>query len=333
MQAVDAIEGLGTIRRCLAGLIGGSLHNRTDHADSRPISIRGCSIGLAQSERTSGMKRGASSYWATALSDHPDRPSRRRGVGPPDCCGMPSEFPDRALKPPAARRHACQVGESVAVQPPLALADFFENAGLPAARRAVAQASQRRLVARGSAARAIGSPSTIANLGRAHAQGPQRPRFAHLAGPATGSPPGEVSLMNPEAPDSLDGPVISGRCRSSHDQRPADATLDSRSTAITRRAAHPEPTPHRNRKEAPHAPVGEFHPHEIRLCPGYVRTFDARPRGVSLTKAGGHRGRERTGLPRPFHGDGDLALRNNRRGLGRAHGEKAGRKLLSVLDP
>ena len=103
-------------------------------------------------------------------------------------------------------------GDLVAGQPPPAffLADFLETAGLSAARRPVCSSTSWRLRARWSATRAIGSPSTIAILAVPMAQDGNGRDFAHLGQGATGSPVGEVFLMNPDRPDSLRRAVPSG---------------------------------------------------------------------------------------------------------------------------
>ncbi len=63
---------------------------------------------------------------------------------------------------------------------------------------------------------------------------------------------GDVFLMNPDAPDSLDGRYFGPLPHSAITARLTPLwTVDD---AITAEPAHPESTPHRNRKEARHAP-------------------------------------------------------------------------------
>ena len=63
---------------------------------------------------------------------------------------------------------------------------------------------------------------------------------------------GEVFLMNPDAPDSLDGRYFGSLPRTAITARLTPLwTVDD---AITAESAHPDSTPHRDRKEARHAP-------------------------------------------------------------------------------
>jgi hypothetical protein len=64
---------------------------------------------------------------------------------------------------------------------------------------------------------------------------------------------GEVFLMNPDAPDSLDGRYFGPLPRTAITARLTPLWTVS-TTGRTAEAAHPESTPHRNRKEARHAP-------------------------------------------------------------------------------
>lgn len=142
------------------------------------------------------------------------------------------------------------IGDLVAVQPPPALSDYLEERGyLP---RSVpllkhVAALEGALVCRS------GDRITVdhRSLGYAHAQdrhGRDMPvwRGCHRLGA------GEVFLMNPDAPDSLDGRYFGPLPHTAITARLTPLwTVDD---SITAEPAHPDSTPHRNRKEARHAP-------------------------------------------------------------------------------
>jgi conjugative transfer signal peptidase TraF len=145
---------------------------------------------------------------------------------------------------------AVTIGDLVAVQPPPALADFLEARGylprgVPLLKHVVAL--EGALVCRS------GYRITVDHrrLGYAHAQdrhGRDLPvwRGCHRLGA------GEVFLMNQDAPDSLDGRYFGPLPRTAITARLTPLwTVDD---AITAEPAHPKSTPHRNRKEARHAP-------------------------------------------------------------------------------
>ncbi|MBN9678734.1 S26 family signal peptidase [Salipiger bermudensis] len=142
------------------------------------------------------------------------------------------------------------IGDLVAVQPPPALSDFLHARGyLP---RGVSllkhvMALEGALVCRSS----DGITVDHRLLGEAHEQdrvGRDLPIWqgCHQLGA------GEVFLMNPDAPDSLDGRYFGPLQLTAITARltPLWTVSDGR----TAEAAHPESTPHRNRKEASHAP-------------------------------------------------------------------------------
>ena len=142
------------------------------------------------------------------------------------------------------------IGDLVAVQPPLALADFLETRaylprGVPLLKHVMAL--EGALVCRS------GDRVTVdhRHLGRAHAQdrnGRDLPIWQGCHRLAAG----EVFLMNPDATDSLDGRYFGPLPLSTITARLTPLwTVDD---AITAEPAHPEPTPHRTRKEASHAP-------------------------------------------------------------------------------
>ncbi|WP_299614063.1 S26 family signal peptidase [uncultured Tateyamaria sp.] len=145
---------------------------------------------------------------------------------------------------------AVTISDLVAVQPPPALADFLEArgylpSGVPLLKHVVAL--EGALVCRS------GDRITVDHrrLGYAHAQdrhGRDLPvwRGCHRLGA------GEVFLMNPDAPDSLDGRYFGPLPRTAITARLIPLwTVDD---AITAESAHPDSTPHRDRKEARHAP-------------------------------------------------------------------------------
>lgn len=142
------------------------------------------------------------------------------------------------------------IGDLVAVQPPPALSDYLNERGyiprgVPLLKHVVAL--EGALVCRS------GDRITVDHrrLGYAHAQdrhGRDLPvwRGCHRLGV------GEVFLMNPDAPDSLDGRYFGPLLRTAITARLTPLwTVDDAITAVP---AHPESTPHRNRKEARHAP-------------------------------------------------------------------------------
>lgn len=142
------------------------------------------------------------------------------------------------------------IGDLVAVQPPLALADFLETRaylprGVPLLKHVMAL--EGALVCRS------GDRITINNrhLGRAHAQdcnGRDLPIWQGCHWLAAG----EVFLMNPDAPDSLDGRYFGTLPRTAITARLTPLwTVENGTTA---ESAHSEPTPHNNRREARHAP-------------------------------------------------------------------------------
>lgn len=142
------------------------------------------------------------------------------------------------------------IGDLVGVQPPPALSDYLDARGylprnVPLLKHVAAL--EGALVCRS------GDAITVDHLrlGHAHAQdrnGRGLPIWqgCHRLGV------GEVFLMNPEAPDSLDGRYFGPLPQTAITARLTPLwTVDD---AITAASAHPDPTPHRNRKEASHAP-------------------------------------------------------------------------------
>lgn len=142
------------------------------------------------------------------------------------------------------------IGDLVAVQPPPALSDYLDERGyiprgVPLLKHVVAL--EGALVCRS------GDRITVDHrrLGYAHAQdrhGRDLPvwRGCHRLGA------GEVFLMNPDAPDSLDGRYFGPLPLTTITTRLTPLwTVDD---AITAEPAHPDSTPHRDRKEARHAP-------------------------------------------------------------------------------
>ena len=142
------------------------------------------------------------------------------------------------------------IGDLVAVQPPPALSDYLDERGyLP---RSVpllkyVAALEGALVCRS------GDSITVDHhpLGHAHAQdrvGRDLPVWqgCHRLGA------GEVFFMNPDAPDSFDGRYFGPLPLTTITARLTPLwTVDD---AITAEPAHPDLTPHRNKKEARHAP-------------------------------------------------------------------------------
>ena len=142
------------------------------------------------------------------------------------------------------------IGDLVAVQPPPALSDYLDARGyiprgVPLLKHVVAL--EGALVCRSGDAITVDQ----LRLGHAHAQdrvGRDLPVWqgCHRLGV------GEVFLMNPDAPDSLDGRYFGPLPRTAITARLTPLwTVDD---AITAERAHPDSTPHRNRKEARHAP-------------------------------------------------------------------------------
>ena len=142
------------------------------------------------------------------------------------------------------------IGDLVAAQPPSALADFLEAGGylprgVPLLKYVVAL--EGALICRS------GDRITVDDrpLGNAHTQdrnGRALPIWqgCHRLGV------GEVFLMNPDAPESFDGRYFGPLPRTAITARLTPLwTVDD---AITGEPAHPGSTPHRNRKEARHAP-------------------------------------------------------------------------------
>ncbi|SPH23890.1 hypothetical protein DEA8626_02967 [Defluviimonas aquaemixtae] len=142
------------------------------------------------------------------------------------------------------------IGDLVAVAPLPALSDFLASRGylprgVPLLKHVVAL--EGALVCRS------GDRITVDDrpLGDAHAQdrvGRALPIWqgCHRLGA------GEVFLMNPEAPDSLDGRYFGLLPRTSITARLTP--LWTVSGGSTGEAVHPDFTPHHNRKEARHAP-------------------------------------------------------------------------------
>lgn len=141
------------------------------------------------------------------------------------------------------------IGDLVAVQPPAALSDFLDARGylprgVPLLKHVVAL--EGALVCRS------GDRITVDHhrLGQAHTQdryGRDLPvwRGCHRLAE------GEVFLMNPDAPDSLDGRYFGPFLRTAITARLTPVWTFSE--GITAGSAHPDATPHNNRKEARHA--------------------------------------------------------------------------------
>ena len=142
------------------------------------------------------------------------------------------------------------IGDLVAVQPSPALSDYLDARGyLP---RGVSLL--KHVVAlEGALVCRLGDLITIdlRPLGQAQTQdrdGRALPIWqgCHRLGV------GEVFLMNPDAPDSLDGRYFGPLPGTAITARLTP--LWTVEDAITAESAHPDSTPHRNRKEARHAP-------------------------------------------------------------------------------
>lgn len=142
------------------------------------------------------------------------------------------------------------VGDLAAVQPPPALTDFLEARdylprGVPLLKHVLAL--EGALVCR------TGDRITVDHrlLGHAHGQdrnGRDLPIWqgCHRLGA------GEVFLMNPDAPDSLDGRYFGPLPRTAITARLTPLWIVSDGAIAG--SAHPDPIPHNNRKEARHAP-------------------------------------------------------------------------------
>lgn len=149
--------------------------------------------------------------------------------------------------PPA---DAVTIGDLVAVQPPPALSDYLEAReylprGVPLLKYVVAL--EGAFICRS------GDRITVDHrlLGQAHAQdrnGRDLPIWQGCHRLAAW----EVFLMNPHAADSLDGRYFGSLPRTAITARLTP--LWTVSDGTTAESAHPEPTPHNNRKEARHAP-------------------------------------------------------------------------------
>lgn len=144
---------------------------------------------------------------------------------------------------------AVTIGDLVAVQPPPALSDYLEARdylprGVPLLKHVVAL--EGALVCR-SGDRII---VDYLLLGHAFAQDRNRRDLPIWQG-CNRLGAGEVFFMNPDAPDSLDGRYFGPLPRTAITARLTPLwTVDG---AIAG-SAHPDPTPHNNRKEARHAP-------------------------------------------------------------------------------
>jgi len=142
------------------------------------------------------------------------------------------------------------IGDLVAVQPPPALSDYLDARGylprgVPLLKHVVAL--EGALVCR------LGDLIIInlRPLGQAQAQD-RNGRALPIWQGCHRLRAGEVFLMNPNAPDSLDGRYFGHLPRAAITARLTPLwTVDD---AITAESAHPDSTPHRNRKEARHAP-------------------------------------------------------------------------------
>lgn len=142
------------------------------------------------------------------------------------------------------------VGDLVAVHPPAALPDFLDARGylprgVPLLKHVMAL--EGALVCRSGDRISINHR----HLGRAHAQdrnGRDLPVWQGCHRLAAG----EVFLMNPDAPDSLDGRYFGTLLRTAITARLTPLWIVSDGAIAG--SAHPDPTPHNNRKEARHAP-------------------------------------------------------------------------------
>lgn len=144
---------------------------------------------------------------------------------------------------------AVTIGDLVAVQPPPALTDFLEARGylprgVPLLKHVVAL--EGALVCRSA------DRITVDHrlLGHAHGQdrdGRDLPIWQGCHPLAAG----EVFLMNPDAPDSLDGRYFGTLPRTAITARLTPLWIVSDGAIAG--SAHPDPTPQNNRKEARHA--------------------------------------------------------------------------------
>ncbi len=141
------------------------------------------------------------------------------------------------------------IGDLVAVQPPAALSDFLDARGylprgVPLLKHVVAL--EGALVCRS------GDGITVDHRLLGHAQAQDRnDRDLPIWRGCHRLAAGEVFLMNPDAPDSLDGRYFGTLPRTAITARLTPLwTVDG---AIAG-SAHPDPTPHNNRKEARYAP-------------------------------------------------------------------------------
>jgi conjugative transfer signal peptidase TraF len=142
------------------------------------------------------------------------------------------------------------VGDLVAVQPPPELSDFLDERGylprrVPLLKHVVALPGA--IICREGNTitvdqSVVGSAQLQDNLGRSL---PRWEGCRHLTN-------GEVFLMNPDAPDSLDGRYFGLLPRTAITARLTP--LWTVSGGSTGEAVLSDPTPHRNRKEARHAP-------------------------------------------------------------------------------
>ncbi len=142
------------------------------------------------------------------------------------------------------------IGDLVAVQPPPALSDYLDERGylprnVPLLKHVVAL--EGALICRSD------DRITVDHLGLGHAQAQDRNgRDLPIWQGCRRLGVGEVFLMNPDAPDSFDGRYFGPLPRTAITARLTPLwTVDD---AITAEPAHPDSTPHRNRKEARHAP-------------------------------------------------------------------------------
>lgn len=142
------------------------------------------------------------------------------------------------------------IGDLVAVHPPAALSDFLDARGylprgVPLLKHVMAL--EGALVCRSGDRISINHR----HLGRAHAQdrnGRDLPVWQGCHRLAAG----EVFLMNPDALDSLDGRYFGTLLRTAITARLTPLWIVSDGAIAG--SAHPDPTPHNNRKEARHAP-------------------------------------------------------------------------------
>ncbi len=142
------------------------------------------------------------------------------------------------------------LGDLVAVQPPAALSDFLDARGylprgVPLLKHVVAQ--EGALVCR-SSDRVTVDGRLLGNARALDSNGRDLPIWqgCHRLGA------GEVFLMNPDARDSLDGRYFGTLPRTAITARLTPLWIVSDGAIAG--SAHPDPTPHNNRKEARHAP-------------------------------------------------------------------------------